>query len=296
MAAPLDIDLLKTFAAIAESGSFTRAAAEVHKTQSAVSMQMKKLEERLGRPVFERNGRAVRLTPDGRRLLEYAQRMLRLNDEVLLSFTEPDIAGEVTLGVPDDYADRLLPRVLSAFARTHPHVELIVHCHGSSLLTGLIQKGGLDLAIVTHGDCSPMGEVVRREPLHWVGGPDHATHLADPLPLAVGPQSCCWRQMASQALDEANRRHRIAYTSSSAAALTSAVIAGLAVSVLPESAIRPEMRILSEKEGFPPLPLCEIAFIRARHAITAMHDALVEHIVTRIGNLPSATPALEAAE
>lgn len=294
MAATIDTDLLRTFLAIAETGSFTRAAEEVHKTQSAVSMQMRKLEDRLGRALFERGGRSVRLTPEGQRLMDYAQRIVRLNQEAVAAFTEPALAGSVTLGVPDDYADRLLPRVLSAFARSHPYVELVVHCNGSVMLARDLDRGELDLAIVTHGASGRLAEVVRREPLSWVASPEHCAHLADPLPLAVGPTTCAWRIAAMTALDSADRRYRIAYTSAAAVALSSAVLAGLAVSVLPESAIRPEMRILTERDGFPQLPPCEIGVIRARHAVSPIHDALAEHIITRIGNLPA--PRAEAAE
>jgi len=290
MAGLLDIELLRTFLAISDTGSFTRAAEEVHRTQSAVSMQMKKLEEQIGRPLFERGARSVRLTPDGLRLLDYAQRIVNLSEEASAAFSEPELQGVVTLGVPDDYADRLLPRVLSAFARSHPHVELVVNCHGSMALADYIKKGELDLAIVTHGDASH-AEVIRREALNFVGACEHATHLADPLPLAVGPQNCVWRRNAQLALDSVNRRYRVAYTSSAAAALTSAVMAGLAITVLPESAIRPDMRILTERDGFPALPPCDIGFIRAKHARSPIHDALAHHIATRIGNLSTALPA-----
>ncbi|TCT09972.1 DNA-binding transcriptional LysR family regulator [Tepidamorphus gemmatus] len=293
MAALIDIDLLRTFLAIAGTGSFTRAAEEVHKTQSAVSMQVKKLEDQVGRPLFDRGARQVRLTPDGLRLLDYAQRIVRLSEEAAAVFTEPALQGTVTLGVPDDYADRLLPRVLSAFARSHPHVELVVHCDQSSGLYRSIEKGELDLAIVTN--CADLrSEVIRREALNFVGSQEHATHLADPLPLAVGPRTCAWRGIAQAALDSIGRRYRIAYTSPAAAALSSAVLAGLAVSILPESAIRPDMRILTERDGFPALPPCDIGFVRARQARSPIHDALAEHIVTRIGNLPSKLP--DAAE
>ncbi len=289
----IDVELLRTFLTIAETGSFTRAADEVHRTQSAVSMQMKKLEDMVGKALLERGARSVRLTPDGLRLLDYAQRIVSLSEEAVSVFSEPDLQGLVTLGVPDDYADRLLPRVLSAFARSHPHVELMVRCDGSTNLNRHIEKGELDLAIVTNCDVMN-GEVIRREALNFVGSRDHATHLADPLPLAVGPQTCSWRRTAQAALDSVGRKYRVAYTSSAAAALSSAVLAGLAITILPESAIRPDMRILTERDGFPALPPCDIGFIRARHARSAIHDALTHHIVSRIGNLSAAMS--EAAE
>ena len=292
MARLLDIDQLRTFVAIIESGSFTKAADDVHKTQSAVSMQMKRLEERIGKPLFERDGRQSKLTPEGSRLLEYARRMLRLNDEAMSALTEPALVGSVNLGLPDDYADRLLPRVLAAFARSHPRIEINVACEPSCNITKRIKEGRLDIGIVTHGDCSNYGEIFRREPLYWVGSEQHCSHELDPLPLALGPATCSWRRSAIDALDRIGRSYRVAYTSGAATALAGAVLAGLAVTVLPESAVRADMRILRPEDGFPSLPYCDIALLRASHATAPVHDALAGHIHARLSNLaPSAIAA-----
>ena len=287
----LDIDQLRTFVAIAETGSFTRAADEVHRTQSAVSMQMKRLEERVGRPVFERDGRQSRLTADGQRLLEYARRILQLNDEAVSALAEPELAGSIRLGLPDDYADRLLPRVLAAFARSHPAIEINVACEQSTSIFQRVEEGRLDLGIVTHGDCGGLGEIFRREPLYWVASEQHCAEEIDPLPLALGPRTCSWRRAALAALDRAGRSYRVAYVSPSAAALSGAVLAGLAISVLPESAVRNEMRVFKSADGFPALPPCDIAYLRARQARLPIHDALVGHIVSRLGNLLAAIAA-----
>jgi DNA-binding transcriptional LysR family regulator len=294
----LDLDQLRTFVAIAEIGSFTAAGDVVHKTQSAVSMQMRRLEERVGRPIFTRDGRQSRLTEDGRRLLEYARRMIRLNDETLAAFTDPGLAGTVRLGLPDDYADRLLPTVLAGYSRINPMIEIYVECQPTSVIHAMIREGTLDLGIVTHGDnAERRGQVIRREPLYWVSARDHCTHQLDPLPLALGPDTCCWRSEAVRALDQMGRRFRIAYTSGHALALSGAVLAGLAVSVLPESAIRMNMRILGPREGFSDLSQAEIAIIRADHAKHPIHDALAGHIVTSLGNLAAPIPAFsDAAE
>src|SRR5579862_5633339 len=128
MSALIDVDQLRTFIAIVETGSFTRAAEVVHKTQSAVSMQMKRLEERVGRPIFERDGRSSKLTDHGERLLDYARRIVRLNLEALATFAEAELAGRVRLGVPDDYADRYLPEILARFSASNPRVEVTVVC------------------------------------------------------------------------------------------------------------------------------------------------------------------------
>ncbi|GGE91125.1 LysR family transcriptional regulator [Stappia taiwanensis] len=282
----LDIDQLRTFLAIAELGSFTKAAEAVHKTQSAVSMQMRRLEERLERPIFVKDGRNSRLTEDGHRLIEYAQRMIRLNDETLLAFSEPTMVGMVRLGLPDDYAERLLPQVLAAFARLNPAIEIAVQCQGSIFTGQMIARGDLDIAIVTSGDCVGFqGDVIRREQLHWVAPANRCIHTEEPVRLALGPTTCSWRTQAVSLLDRLNRRYCVAYSSSSAAALISAVQAGLAIAVLPESAVRSGMRILGENDGFPALPHCDITMLRAATATDPVHDALCAHIQAAIGNV-----------
>ena len=146
----LDLDLLKTFLAIADTGSFTRAAEEIHKTQSAVSMQMKRLEELLGRPLFARDGRISRFTPDGERLIDYARRIVAINDEAVSAFTRPDLTGTMRFGTPDDYADRFLPEILARFARTHPLVTVDVECLAAANCSSAVKRSELDLALVTH--------------------------------------------------------------------------------------------------------------------------------------------------
>ena len=150
MTALIDVDQLRTFIAIAETGSFTKAAEVVNKTQSAVSMQMKRLEERLERPIFARDGRASKLTEDGQRLLDYARRIVKLNVETLAAFSDAELSGRVRLGVPDDYADRYLPEIMARFSRVYPGVELTVICEPSVDLLERIDANEIDIAIVTN--------------------------------------------------------------------------------------------------------------------------------------------------
>ncbi len=285
MTALLDIDQLRTFIAIAETGSFTKAAEVVHKTQSAVSMQMKRLEERLGKPIFERDGRVSKFTEDGERLLDYARRIVKLNAEALTSIATPALSGRVLLGVPADYADRYLPEIMARFSRSHPDVELTVTCEPTMNLVESIDAGHLDLAIITHTDSSRPVEVIRRERLHWVTSNRHSTHHEEPLPLALVPPNCTWRRAALERLDAAARAYRILYTSPNAGAIAAAVIAGLAVSVFPESGLRPGMRVLDQSDRFPPLPSFEIGLLRNRHEPSPLADALANHIVQGLDNL-----------
>lgn len=285
MAATLDLDQLRTFVAIAETGSFTRAADRVAKTQSAVSMQMRRLEERVGKAIFARDGRQSKLSEDGERLLAYAHRMLRLNDETLSAFDDDELIGRVRLGTPDDYADRFLPEILARFARSNPRAEVTVVCEPTPTLTAAIEAGDLDVAIITHVREKGPAEVVRREPLLWVASLRHAVHELETLPLALGRPSCQWRRVAIEALESVGRRHRLLYVSWNTTAVGAAVLAGLAVSVLPESALRPGMRVLGEAEGLPVLPKVDIGLLRARGQATALTEALAGHIVSSLDNL-----------
>jgi DNA-binding transcriptional LysR family regulator len=291
----LDIDQLRTFVAIADTGSFTRAADLVHKTQSAVSMQMKRLEERLGKDLFERDGRLSRLTEEGERLLDYARRIVRLSAECVASFAEEELTGRVRLGLPDDYADRYLPEILARFSRSNPKVEVTVVCEPSPNLIDRIDAGDVDLAIVTHADRRGPAEIVRVEQLLWVTSARHATHEEVPVPLALGRATCAWRHAATQALEGAGRAFRILYVSWNSTAVGAAVLAGLAVSVLPESAVRSGMRILGPSDSYPALPSCKIGLICNRRVPNPLADALGFHIRQSLDNIGSGRMALPAA-
>ncbi len=285
MAAPLDIDQLRTFIAIIDSGSFTRAASEVNKTQSAVSMQMRRLEERIDRELFRKDGRINRLTSDGERLLAFARRMVRLNNETLAAFDEEALAGTIRLGTPDDYADRYMPDIIARFAKTNPNVELSIVCEPSRDLVEKLARNELDIALVTHNPKVRHSQMLRTEPLFWVTSMAHSVHQETPVPLAVGRCNCDWRQVGCAALDSVGRDYAILFTSWSSTVIASAVLAGLAVSLLPESALRPGMRILTTQDGYPELPPAEIGMIRRPGVPTALMDALTDHIAASLDNL-----------
>ncbi len=285
MAVLFDVEHLKSLVAIVDSGSFTRAADIVHKTQSAISMQMRRLEERIGKPIFERDGRASRLTEEGERLLDYARRIIRLNMEAAASFSAQELAGRVRLGVPDEYAERYLPEILAQFSGSNPRVEVTVVCEPTLNLVPLLNGGDLDLAIVTHCDETGLARIVRREQLFWVTSSQHNVHEMTPLPLALGRPTCFWRQRATMELEAQGRNFRILYASWSSMAVGAAVLAGLAVSVLPESAIKAGMRILGHADGFPELGHCDIGVLTSRLTPSPLADALAAQIVISLDNL-----------
>jgi DNA-binding transcriptional LysR family regulator len=279
----LDIDQLKTFLAIADVGNFTRAADEVNKTQSAVSMQMKRLEEVLGRPLFARDGRGSRFTHDGEKLIEYARRIVALSDEAVSAFTKPEITGTVRFGTPDDYADIFLPEVLARFNRTHPLVTVDVECYSSAVLSDRVQRSELDLSIVTfYGDRN--GEPVRREELVWATSARHSLHLLEELPLAVSHTGCIWRKLVVEALEKVGRKYRIAYSSPNSSTLNAAVMQGLAIAAMPEICLRTGMRVLTEADGFPKLGVFDIGLIRKPGKLSSAVEALARHVQEGLGS------------
>ena len=293
MTALLDVDQLRTFIAIVETGSFTRAAETVHKTQSAVSMQMKRLEERLARPIFTRDGRASKLTDDGERLLDFARRIVKLNVEAVAAFSDAELSGRVRLGVPDDYADRYLPEIMARFSRAYPGAELTVICEPTPNLIECIEANDLDLAIITQVEGQRPAETFRSERLLWVTSTRHSTHSQERVPLALARPTCSWRRVAIEQLETVGRAYRVLYSSSNAGAVAAAVLAGFAVSVLPESGLRPGMRVLSPADGFPELPSCRIGLVRNPHESTALAQALADHIISSLDNLSQAREAAE---
>ena len=215
----LDPDLLRAFVFIAEDGSFTRAAQRVGRTQSAVSMQVQRLEAQLGQRLLSRNkGGTVQLTPHGQFLLARARDVLALNDEIWTSFRTPAMHGTVRLGTPDDYALRYLPQILMRFAESHPSVQVEVMCLPSSQLVERLRAGELDLTLCSEGHEPAGWPVVTlwRGPLTWITSVRHAPHRQDPLPVALAADHCSWRVAAVRALEGAGRRYRVAYQSGDA--------------------------------------------------------------------------------
>ena len=274
MIATLEPEFLRSFVAIAETGSFTAAARRVHRTQSAVSMQIRRLEELLGAALFAREGRSVRLSGEGELLLPHARRILQAHREALLAFDRERLKGEVTLGAPDDFASTFLPQSLARFAESHAQVHVNLVCQPSVELIRLVAEGTLDLALVTQGSGEQGGTLLRRDRLVWVGSAAHDVHLQDPLPLAIFEPGCAFRAAAIDALARAGRASRIAYTSVSLAGIHAAVSAGLAVAVTTPGSVLPGQRILDRRHGLPPLGEAGIMLLRASADPSPLVDRL----------------------
>jgi DNA-binding transcriptional LysR family regulator len=289
---PFDLDLLRTFIAIVDNGGFTRAAERVGRTQSTVSLQIKKLEDGLGRRVFEREGGGrvgeVRVTPEGEILLNYARQVLRLCDEARSRIMEPDVEGTVRLGTPEDFATVYLPEILARFARAHPRVALEVNCDFTVNLLDAFSKGQYDLVLFKREPQGPAGGVgVWREMLVWTASPRLILTPGGFLPLVLAPVPDVYRKRALASLDAAQRTWRIVYTSPSLNGLQAAVKAGLGITVLPKEMVPPGFVLFGAEQGLPTLPDTEIVLYKARGGMPRPAELLAEHIMH---SLESAAP------
>ncbi|MEW8293106.1 MAG: LysR substrate-binding domain-containing protein [Candidatus Thiodiazotropha sp.] len=254
MSKNLDIDLLRTLAAIADFGGFSQAAKRLHRTQSAVSLQMKRLEELSGKALFRKAGRKRVLTEEGELLLNYARRILNLNDEVA-SMLQPDpLQGDLRLGISQDIADRGLAVILAQFTRSHPAVRLDVVVDTSSRLVEAVDAERLDLAVAFQ-DPGDHGDTLGLVPLQWIVPDPFIWQPPQPLPLAMFSTPCVFRSRVVSALDQAGIPWRIAYTSPSLPGILAAVEAGLGVTARLAGAG-------SQTHGLPPLKAVELALYR----------------------------------
>lgn len=289
----LDVALLRTFVAIVDTGGLTSAGRRVGRTQPAITHQIKRLEDLIGRTLFDDNRRKLSLTHDGEVLLEFARAILRLNAEARARFSAPDIAGHVTLGTPDLYASYILPEVLETFSRSHPNVEIELRCTRSIQLYAALERNEIDIALMTNQPDFRRGELVRREALVWVASTGSNPELRRPLPLAVLPQGSVYRNHALEALGAAGQQWSIRSVCDSIAGLQAAVLAGLAVSVFPHCAIVPNIRCLDEADSLPRLPSIELVLHRKSQGISEAAEQLAQHIIRELGDVPS-IPALSA--
>ncbi|RQM78657.1 LysR family transcriptional regulator [Aeromonas jandaei] len=249
----LDPLLLRSFVAIIDTGSFTRAGERVHLTQSTISQQMRRLEQQIGCPLLDRSGRQVVATAEGEQLLGLARRILALLAQAEEQVSEGSVS--LSLGVPEDFAAGAITPVLAAFARDYPEVRLEVESGLSHHIWQRFAAGELDLALVkqVRGQGSPLASW--REPLVWVDSRDWPSRERDPLPLVVFPSEGLYRQQMTEALDGLGRRWRIAYVSASLASLQGAVSAGIGVSLLPKRLMPADQLALTQWPKVAPVEL-----------------------------------------
>src|SRR6202011_5155578 len=265
-----DLELLRSFVSVVDSGGFTRAGERVHRTQSTVSQQIKRLEDDVGQPLLNRNGKDVTPTEAGERLLSYARRLLLLAEEARDVMARPGHEGAVRLGVPEDFAAYRLTKLLAAFSRSHPTLRLDVRADQSANLKRDLERGELDLALFKRAAGEKGGIAVWPERVHWVTSKSHPRDTrTGSVPLIGFPVGCLYRAGAIHALESAGRAWHMAYTSSNLAGIQAAVAAGMGLSILSEMAIQADHRVLTAKDGFAPIERTEVALVAAPDASPA---------------------------
>ena len=280
----LDLELLRSFVSVVDAGGFTRAGERVHRTQSTVSQQIKRLEDDIGQPLLNRNGKDVTPTEAGERLLSYARRLLALAEEARDVMARPGSEGAVRLGVPEDFAAYRLAKLLAAFSRSHPGLRLDVRADQSANLKRELERGELDLALFKRAAGEKGSIAVWPERVHWVTSKSHPRDTrTGSVPLIGFPTGCLYRAGAIHALESAGRSWHMAYTSSNLSGIQAAVAAGMGLSILSEMAIQADHRVLTAKDGFAPIDRTEVALVAAPDASPAtlrLADRLAEFCST----------------
>ncbi|MFT4151637.1 MAG: LysR family transcriptional regulator [Paracoccaceae bacterium] len=251
MQPPLDSDLMRSFLAVADTGSVTSAAARLGRTQSAVSLQVKRLEDSLGQPLFLRLPRGVELTARGQQLMPYARRVVALLEEAALAVREKPLVGPVRVGIPDEYSATVLPRALAAFDERHEGVQVSVRCDHSSGQMQALAEDELDLAVIYDWSYVEEGEILCVDPTVWVTSIAHGQHMRDPVPVGVYFRSDWCKDFAEQSLNRQGIHWRAAWSCDMAGGLRSAVISGIAIAPLSRSTIPPGCRELTTADGYP---------------------------------------------
>jgi DNA-binding transcriptional LysR family regulator len=278
IAMPLDTDLLRTFIAVCDAGHFTGAAARLGRTQSAVSMQMQRLEESVGKQLFTRNPRGVTLTSGGETLMPYARRIMMLLEETTAALNLPRLEGKVRIGVPEEYGQPVLARALSAFASTHPNVEITMHHARSADQVAALDAGELDLAVVFEWEEFSEGVTLIADPTVWTVSQLHPVHEEVPLPIALYDDAGWGRQSAIDWLRRHQVDYRIACQSRTTGGLKLAVTAGIAIAPISRSNIPPGCRELTAAEGFGRIDASRLVLRKRQHSSTKAVDGMARAI------------------
>lgn len=296
----MDIELLRTFVAVAESGGFSAAAKSLNRTQSAVSLQIKRLEDQLNDSLLQRTSRSVALTPAGSTFLPYARRMLRLQEEAQLAVGQRNSSETIRFGITDEQAQAYLPNILAPFTETFPDVQIEITCDQSTELVAALQDGLLDMVLCIRHRATPTGTPVATQPLVWVASPDLKVNRMNPIPLALNPEGCVYRAQALSLLSKAGKRWRIAWTSQSPTGINLALTAGLAVSIKADRSIPEGCIALEDTTGLPPLKPAVIELHRSPAgtslALDTLADMVADTVVQHHAPSTSVTETVRAAD
>jgi DNA-binding transcriptional LysR family regulator len=281
----LDIDMLRCFREVAKTGSFTKAGKNIGLTQSGVSVKIRRLEERLSFQVFNRTSKSLSLTLEGEILLDYAGRILSVHDEAVSRLTKPKAAGKLRIGLIDYFLPELLPNLLSKFRKQYPNIHLEVQTDIGINLIPQFEKGKLDLVVTGKDSYQGSCRVLIQEPLIWVIGKNTEVSPHDVLHLVLLPSPCNFRKMATEGLEEANRKWEVLFTGTSIANIQAAVQAGMGLSILPKGALKEGLRKAPSHLGLPELPMYSIVLITDEQKANDARDVFISYLEAELNKL-----------
>ena len=272
----LQIDYLRTFIEVSDTNGFTRAGVQVNRSQSAVSMQIKRLENEIGKSLFERVGKKVKLTAEGSILIKYARRIVKEHDDAVSALSKPGLNGLIRFGTPEHYTSGVLPKLLARFASSYPDVLVEMHCENSDKIKEGVDKGELDIGICTQ--ISGGGQVIYHDPVVWVSNPGVMFQKDKILSLAAFEEDCIFRIWATEALEKAGITYRIVYISRSISGILDAVRAGLAIAPVVQSNVPPDLKIVGMENGLPVLPVSNIVLHKAKKPLSETIECFADHL------------------
>ena len=277
----LNIDYLRTFIALTETKGFTRAGLQVNRSQSAVSMQIKRLEDEIGKQLFDRIGKTVKLTAEGHILIKYAMRIVKEHDDAIRALSKPDLEGFIRFGSPEHYTIGVLPKLLARFASAYPDVLVEMRCENSDKIKEAVDKGELDIGICTQ--ISEGGQIIYHDPVVWAADPGFVLQKHKTVSIAVFEEDCIFRTWATEALEKSGIGYRIVYVSRSISGLIDAVRAGFAIAPIIESNVPPDLNIIGLENGLPVLPVSNIILHKTKKTSSEIIDCFADHIIKSFG-------------
>jgi DNA-binding transcriptional LysR family regulator len=273
----LQIDFLRTFIAVSDTRGFTRAGRQVNRSQSTVSMQIKRLEDEIGKPLFERIGKSIRLTEEGNLLIGYARRIVREHDNAVAALSKPALKGVIRFGSPEHYTTGVLPKLLARFAASYPDVVVEMYCEHSEGIKDAIDAGELDIGLCSQIDAG--GEVIYHDPLIWIANPGFLFPTDATIPLAVFEIDCIFRIWALKALEAAGIDYRIVYVSPSVSGILDAVRSGLAIAPIVKSKIPPDLTTVGLEMGLPVLPISTVVLHKSKAPLSEAVSCFADHVI-----------------
>lgn len=277
----LQIDYLRTFIILAETKGFTKAGVQINRSQSAVSMQIKRLEDEIGKKLFDRIGKTVKLTAEGNILIKHAMRIVKEHDDAVRALTKPDMEGFIRFGSPEHYTIGVLPKLLAGFALAYPDVLVEMRCENSDVIKAAVDNGELDVGICTQ--ISDGGQIISHDPVVWVASPGFVMQKNQTLSIAVFETGCIFRTWAIEALEQSGINYRIVYVSYSISGLIDAVRAGFAIAPIIRSNVPPDLKIVGLENGLPVLPVSNIVLHKTKKETSEIIECFSEHIIKSFG-------------